>query len=86
MSYLTIATAQADHDLTNRVRAAVADETRDTNTIPADLFWFVASRDDVEAAYAAALAAGTSRPGADEAAVTDLMILAAVQAFAGWPE
>jgi hypothetical protein len=79
MSYLTVAACVADADLTNRIRACYADEGGDVNTIAPGVFWSVATAADVEAAYAAALAAGTDRPGADEAAVTDGMILANVQ-------
>jgi hypothetical protein len=81
MSYLSVATCVEDSDMSNRIRACYADEGGDPVTIPADLFWSVAAADDVEAAYAAALAAGTARPGADESAVTDGMILGVVQAF-----
>lgn len=80
MSYFTVAACVADADMTNRVRACYSQEGGDPNTIAADLFWKVAGAADVEAAYAAALAAGTERPGADEAAVTDQMILSHVQA------
>ena len=85
MSYLTVSACVNDADIANRVTACYSQEGGDVATLPAPLFWFVAGAADVEAAYAAALAAGTPRPGADEAAVTDGMILAKVQAFNASP-
>lgn len=85
MSYLTIAACVNDGDIAARVTACHTQEGGDAATTPPALFWFVAGAADVEAAYAAALAAGTERPGADEAAVTDAMILAKVQAFNASP-
>jgi hypothetical protein len=79
MSYLTTAQCAADADITDRVRACWATEGGDVAAISPDVFWAVATAADVEAAYAAALAAGTDRPGADETAVTDAMILGVVQ-------
>jgi hypothetical protein len=80
MSYLTIAKCVADADVIDRVRACVADEGGDPAAIPAPLFWQVAAADDIEAAYASALAAGNPAPGADPAVITDGMILGVVQA------
>jgi hypothetical protein len=80
MSYLSIAACIADVDFTNRVRSCVADEGHDVNTIPTQLFYDVATADDIEAAYASALAANNPRPGGDEAVITDGMILSSVQA------
>lgn len=81
MSYLTIAASVADVDLVARITACHVQEGGDPSTTPPELFWSVATAADVEAAYAAAVAAGTERPGADPAAVTDQMILSHVQAF-----
>jgi hypothetical protein len=44
------------------------------------VIWAVASANDVEAAYASALAAENPDPGGDETVITDGMILAHVQA------
>lgn len=85
MSYLSVARCADDPDMSARVRAAWSQEGNPAPNTPPDLYWFVAGAADVEAAYAAALAAGTERPGADEAAVTDGMILARVQAYAPPP-
>lgn len=81
MSYLTISQCVADGDMAQRITACWSQEGNDAATVPPALYWSVAGAADVEAAYAAALAAGTERPGADEAAVTDQMILSRVQAF-----
>ena len=81
MSYLTTSACHADADIANRVTACYVDEGGDAATIPPGLYWAVATAADVEAAYAAALAAGTDRPGADESAVTDPMILGIVQGY-----
>lgn len=80
MSYLSIATCVTDADMANRVTACFSQEGGDPATIPADLLWTVAGAADIEAAYASRLATGEPRPGADEAAVTDGMILGVVQA------
>jgi hypothetical protein len=40
----------------------------------------IAAAQDIEAAYASAVAAGNEHPGGDEAVITDGMILAYVQA------
>ena len=81
MSYFTIAQCVKDVDFIDRITACVSQEPAgDVNAIPADLFWFVASRGDIEAAYASALAGNLPHPGADPAVITDGMILSAVQA------
>ena len=82
MSYLSISKCVADNGFVERVRACVADEGQDVATIPSELYWFVATADDVEAAYASALAAGIPEPGSDETVITDAMILGKVQQFA----
>lgn len=89
MSYLSISRCVSDSDFTSRVNACTAQElnARSDNRTVLDvaslLYWDVASASDVEAAYATALAGGIARPGADESAITDGMILANVQAH--WP-
>jgi hypothetical protein len=84
MSYLSIAACVTDADFVNRVRACVGDEGHDVNRIDTQLFYDVATANDIEAAYASALAAENPRPGADEAVITDGMILSSVQA--NWSE
>lgn len=82
MSYSTINVCAHDTELHGRVTAACADEGS-----PApegamwQLIWRLSSRDDIENAYASALAGGNPHPGGDESVVTDAMILAAVQAL-----
>lgn len=89
MSYATTHTCAFDQALTDRITAAIADEqaARSEAVQPFQLLelmrWTVAAADDVQAAYASALAAGNPNPGGDEAVVTDGMILANVQA--NWP-
>ena len=89
MSFLTINQCVTDSDFQGRVNACTAKElntrgdTRTVYEVANALYWPVASASDVEAAYASALAGGVARPGADEGAVTDGMILANVQAH--WP-
>ena len=51
----------------------------ETSVFPEDL---LASKSDIEAAYASAVAAGHEDPGGDESVITDGMILAAVQSLA----
>jgi hypothetical protein len=80
MSYSTINQCAADYSLIGRVSAAIAAEQVSPSTVINDMMWSVASKSDVEAAYASALAADNPDPGGDEAVITDGMILAAVQA------
>jgi len=49
MSYLSVSTCVADPDIAARVRACVADEGGNPNTIDPGLFWIVAAADDVTA-------------------------------------
>ncbi len=79
MSYSTIAVCAADQSLAKRVTAASAQEGHGA-TLNLDYFWQVASAQDIEAAYASALAAGNPDPGGDESVITDGMILSVVQA------
>lgn len=89
MSYLSISQCASDPDFTARVNACTAQELNSRNDnrtvyeVASLIYWDVASAGDVEAAYSAALAGGIARPGADESAITDGMILANVQAH--WP-
>jgi hypothetical protein len=79
VSYSTIATCAADTELNRRVISACVQEGHGTG-MTVDYFWQFASAQDVEAAYASALAAQNPNPGSDETVVTDGMILAYVQA------
>jgi len=80
VSYLSISKCVEDHDFVSRTRACAVQEGADPNTIQSELYWWVSTRADIEAAYASALAAGSPNPGGDEAVITDGMILSAVQA------
>lgn len=89
MSYATIHANANDQGFTDRLTAAIADEQQ-AHGEPVQPFqllelmrWAVASADDIEAAYASALAAGNPAPGSDESVITDSQILSAVQA--NWP-
>ena len=81
MSYLSISKCVADNDFVSRVTACVADEGKAIANVPGDLYWHCASADDIEAAYASALAGDVPNPGADETVITDGMILGVVQQF-----
>jgi hypothetical protein len=80
MSYFTVATCQNDWEFQRRVTACYQEQGGDPTAVPGDLFWTVAAADDVEAAYASALAAENPHPGSDESVITDAMILGVVQA------
>lgn len=83
MSYKTQAVLARDEGLISRVTACAA-----TQGIPNpagwayNQQWALSSQPGWDAAYASALAADTSQPGADESVITDPMILSAVQAIA----
>lgn len=81
MSYNTVYQCANDKPFLDRVTGAAADEGAD---VPEDVMyktrWAIAAADDIEAAYASALAAGNPNPGGDESVITDLMILSALQA------
>jgi hypothetical protein len=81
MSYSTInKCATQDPSFQGRLTAALGSEGNPTPQAALyDYIWFVASRSDIEAAYASALAADNPDPGGDESVVTDQMILSAVQ-------
>ena len=81
MSYSTINHCANDPSFLGRLTACVADEGDEDPTVGVGrLRWIVASADDIEAAYASALAASNPDPGGDESVITDGMILSAVQA------
>ena len=81
MSYGTINRCVNDSAFQGRLTACAADEgAADPYSEMLRLVWIVASADDIEAAYASALAAGIEDPGGDESVITDGMILSAVQA------
>lgn len=81
MSFNTVNQAARDTALIDRVTGCLATEEVDNPPSAVfDYIWFVASRDDVQAAYASAVAGGNPNPGGDESVITDGMILAAVQA------
>lgn len=81
MSYNTIARMAGDIPLAQRMTAAAAQE----NKTPPYEEWVSAHRWELAAtpgwseAWESAVAAGNPNPGADEAVITDGMILAAVQ-------
>jgi hypothetical protein len=89
MSYSTIAQNVADQAFVDRATACIAQEqiakgeAAQPITLLGEMLWAVASADDVEQAYASALAADNPNPGGDEAVITDTMILSHVQA--SWP-
>jgi hypothetical protein len=89
MSFNTISRCVNDPAFGDRVNACLAEEqiAKGEQAQPGNLIssmvWAVASADDVEAAYASALAANNPNPGGDEAVITDAMILSHVQA--NWP-
>ena len=83
MSYWDISEMSRSTSLTNREKAAAAQE------IAADPYEWVAqnvlrlaAQPGWDAAWASALAAGNPDPGRDPAVITDGMILSAVQALA----
>jgi hypothetical protein len=87
VSYRTINLNANDVAFQGRLTAACAQEgvEPDPSTAMYAMRWDVASKSDIEAAYASALAAGNPDPGGDEMAITDGMILAAVQSLAPAP-
>lgn len=84
MSYNSIFACANDNAFQARVTACAAQEGADRpNEAMYQLIWPVATRTDIEAAYASALAADNANPGGDESVITDQMILGAVQAELG---
>jgi hypothetical protein len=82
VSYATIHQCANDAAFVDRVTACIAQEG-DANPVAAlgNVIWPVASKSDIEAAYASALAAANPNPGGDEAVISDGMILSAVQSI-----
>jgi hypothetical protein len=83
MTYSSIAASRADLALTGRITSAVAQEVAasiDPNATTTRVHWSVLTAQDVEAAYAFALAGDNPDPGGDPGVITDGMILSAVQA------
>ena len=78
MSYNTIYASSKDEALNGRIVACCMQEHHEPLT---EAMWSVYTAQDVEAAYASALAGENPNPGGDEGVVTDGMILANVQAF-----
>lgn len=82
MSYNAIAQAAQDQDLRLRIAACIAQQqlTDDRHPVAyADAIqWQVAANPAVSDAYTYAVNMSIARPGRDEGAVTDAMILAAV--------
>jgi hypothetical protein len=84
MSYATINQSAGDAALQGRLTACCAQEGEtDPASAMQRVLWPVVTADDVEAAYASALAADNPDPGGDETVITDGMILAHVQAALG---
>ena len=81
MSYATINLCVNDQSFIGRLVACCADEgATDPYGEAGRLQWIAASTDDIEAAYASAVAAENPDPGGDESVITDGMILSVVQA------
>jgi hypothetical protein len=89
MSYTTISQCVNDAAFNSRVNACIAQEqvAKGEDAQPGNLIgpvgWAVASANDVESAYASALAANNPNPGGDESVISDEMILSHVQG--NWP-
>lgn len=83
MSYRTININANDQAFIGRLTACAAQEAvpPDPNSAAWALRFGVASKSDIEAAYASALANGNPDPGGDESVITDGMILSAVQSL-----
>ena len=89
MSYATIADVSASASLARRVAACIAEQTPGVAENPQHLAVLhmprLAAQPGWAAAWASAVAAGITDPGADEGAITDGMILAGVQSALGTP-
>ncbi|UVK61356.1 hypothetical protein SEA_GINGERBUG_21 [Microbacterium phage Gingerbug] len=88
MTYANVAAIRSNPEMSSRLTACVAVERiSDTPEVwVAEHSWALAAQPGWAAAWASALAAHVEdeayRPGADEAVITDAMILAAVQSLA----
>jgi hypothetical protein len=81
MSYNTVADMAEDLALNRRLTAAVAKEAiLDPKGWLYPRNWQVVSQPGWDAAWDSAVAGGVTNPGADEAVITDGMILSGVQA------
>jgi len=86
MSYNHIADAAADPHLKARVAACFAENdtsTEQPEALASLHMWRICAVPAISAAYAYAVDTNVPRPGHDEGAVTDQMILSAVQAVLG---
>lgn len=83
MTYAMIAAITQSSSLMNRLTAAAAEEkvTEPYGGWVYDHIWDFAAMPGWAAAWASALAAGVTDPGANEGVITDGMILSAVQAI-----
>jgi hypothetical protein len=80
MSYNTQAAMALDADLRLRIAACAATQgVRNPQEWASRNQWSLSASPGWDNAYAYAIAAGKPRPGYEEGAVTDAMILAAVQ-------
>jgi len=81
VSYKTINLCANDRSFLDRLTACTADEGAPYPEGETQrLRWIASSADDIEAAYASAVAAENPDPGGDESVITDGMILSVVQA------
>lgn len=84
MTYKTVADMQEDYELRRRLVAACAvekaDEANPSGWV-SDRIWDLVTQPGWADAYGYAKNAGNAHPGADEAVVTDGMILSALQAI-----
>lgn len=82
MSFRTQALLTDDNELHRRVAACAAREgLPDPMGWTQQRIWVLSAQPGWDAAYASALVGGNAAPGASEAAITDGMILSAVQAI-----
>jgi hypothetical protein len=99
MSYSTISKSIADSALRERIISATTQEAwnnpaafetvyggevRSLQGNGNDMIWAVCTAADIEEAYAYALLSENPNPGGDETAITDAMILSALQSR--WPQ
>jgi hypothetical protein len=81
MSYKSVADMAESYSLSRRLTAAAAKESIDNPQSWVNLYrWEVAGQPGWDAAWDSAEASGNPDPGADEAVITDGMLLSGVQA------
>lgn len=81
MTYKTVADMAENFALNRRITAGAAKESIDNPQGWVQLYrWEVAAQPGWDAAWDSAVAGGVEDPGADEAVITDGMILSGVQA------